>query len=1483
MFFQDIAKQFNLLPALGKQLWQTAKSQATDIELRKEIDQLKSQGVAPDKISKAIDLHPEVQDRISLKEYLSGQPTGGFFGDIAKQFNLVKPQEFIKPKEIPTKPELPTEFPKTERLVSTLKEIARTFPREGAGAVIEVVERVKGIPRGAISITPGAGEIFPAEKYGAIGPKVEKFIFGEKPVEGLGKYGEEVLKGFGISETSSKTFGLTAGMVFLGLDLLPVGSSNTIKLLAKANKADDVKKILFGLKGVDNAKITDEVVNIIAKTTDEKTIKGIVEGLSAAEPKVALKVGGVPEIPKELQPLTQEAIPIENITIETPTIKKLYPNKPTISEPIGENVVMYHGTSDVNFEKIIKNGLRPTSSEFNKAWQNTKDGWVYLARDENLSNKYALQSTRFGGKPIILKVETPYNKLEPDLQDWKFIEKTPQWKLKDKFIAPEYKKISPTTADSINVIGQARQALPIDVKNIKSVGVLEGNNYKFYSLGDYIKKYQPQLTDFFNQAVGGVKVPSPLVKTEGILPGMKAGRIAEELPPIVPPIKEPPTIPPRAKEVPPRVEMEAPSITKQELASDTLYQKTGVTTRVANEAETIAKELPTNPTKWNRFTNTMRRFATSFKEKVVNDWQRVKELGEKPGLKLTGELTPYERRKLMAGRQTVRLQKTEEVIKGIDKDILDTSKKLKIKDTELQNEVFDYLKARHAPERNVALGEKAAGITTKEAGEITARLEKSPHAKEIKRIADDLQKFHNETLDILYAEGKPWGVIDKELYDLLRTKYKNHIPLNRVMDTDDIVEVLSGKGLAVRGTGLRRAVGSEREVKDIMENIYTARTQAIQRVEKNIVDNETFQFVEDYIKSFPEQDLFSIVKPKAIGKTFEGKIILKQINDPTILQFQRFGKPTYIKINDARLAVAIRGVNRERLPGVMRYIATVTRWMSALVTRYSPEFALSNKVRDMQEAVVYMASQKDIGFKGATKMLGRDPGSINDVKNFILGNDTEGVRLYKQMIEDGGTTGGMALSTRKQVEETLKNIQSTNRSISQKAFGELADSVNKWNTIFEDSTRLSAYKQALKDGLSREKAVLIAKQVSIDFNEFGTMGPIINSLYMFANASIQGSAKMIRAMKDPKVAAATVGTVGAAVFAANEWNDNVDPEWRNKVSKWDKLNGLNIVIPGTEEFYYISIPVSWGLKPIKVAMEYASDIVGEHKVELGEMTEGLFVALMEGYNPVGGTDFASALTPSPIEPFIDIARNRQWTGSKIRPDWNQYAPASTQYFKDLKDSQTGKILINISQSVSEETGGRIEFSPADAEYILQQITGGPGKFTSKVFNSITAVGKAEVPEPRDIPFISRILRKTPEERFYTSKGEEDIIKTLTEQERERFYDKQEAEKVFEELKKMPVEQRKETYKRLDEESPQLIDRVNDIADEEEKGLTRLDRQIIQLGVENGERAKYLYKVFESAEPQERKELYREYFKKGIISDNVKTQLDYLFAHPEKIK
>jgi len=263
-FFNEIAKKYGLLPALGRQILATGKAKAQELRIKEKFEE----AVKPKAISTT-----------------KTTPKFSFFGDIAQKYNLKVP-EFVKPRQEPESPLkiTPEIQEKSRKIKDALKNFARAFPREGAGAALEIIERLPG--HGEVSIQPGTGEIFPREKYGELGPKAEKIIFGEKPVESLSKQGEEFLRGFGISEPSAQEFGLTIGVMLLGLDLLPPQAKNTLRLLVEANKADNVKKILAGIKGIDMAKVTDDVADKIARTTDARLINEMVNKLRGIPARV---------------------------------------------------------------------------------------------------------------------------------------------------------------------------------------------------------------------------------------------------------------------------------------------------------------------------------------------------------------------------------------------------------------------------------------------------------------------------------------------------------------------------------------------------------------------------------------------------------------------------------------------------------------------------------------------------------------------------------------------------------------------------------------------------------------------------------------------------------------------------------------------------------------------------------------------------------------------------------------------------------------------------------------------------------------------------------------------------------------------------------------------------------------------------------------------------------------------------------------------
>lgn len=355
--------------------------------------------------------------------------------------------------------------------------------------------------------------------------------------------------------------------------------------------------------------------------------------------------------------------------------------------------------------------------------------------------------------------------------------------------------------------------------------------------------------------------------------------------------------------------------------------------------------------------------------------------------------------------------------------------------------------------------------------------------------------------------------------------------------------------------------------------------------------------------------------------------------------------------------------------------------------------------------------------------------------------------------------------------------------------------IDSWNEVFENSTRLSAYKTALDSGMTRDQAAFLAKNSTINFNKKGTGGGIINSLYMFSNASIQGTTKLLSAMKNPKIAGAVVSTVGASVWATNSWNDSVDPDWREKVDKWDRESNLIVALPTSEGVKYMTIPVSWGLKPMKVMADYAYDaLTGKADQEDGfDVAQNVIGSIWNAYNPVGGSSIGSSIVPTIGDVPYDIATNTKWSGSKIHPDSRKGIPESENFFKNKEGVPSDKsglfgTLRTGTGKLAEATGGKIQINPASLVYIINSYLSGAGRAISGTVETVSAISTGRELQTKDTPFLRRFLKeKTPEE-LATSK------KYAT---KDRFYEslkelppEDQPKKIQEYINALPDEQRK---------------------------------------------------------------------------------------------
>lgn len=136
------------------------------------------------------------------------------------------------------------------------------------------------------------------------------------------------------------------------------------------------------------------------------------------------------------------------------------------------------------------------------------------------------------------------------------------------------------------------------------------------------------------------------------------------------------------------------------------------------------------------------------------------------------------------------------------------------------------------------------------------------------------------------------------------------------------------------------------------------------------------------------------------------------------------------------------------------------------------------------------------------------------------------------------------------------------------------------------------------------------------------------------------------------------------------------------------------------------------------------------------------------------------------------------------------------------------------------------------------------------------------------------------QKFYDER--DDLFQRVYRQEHNRSEAAIEAEKTWADIQKLPKAEQVEKLKALDEKDPDLSDAVFQVAKDEAAGLSGTDRLIKMLGVENGERAKYIADSIGNFETRQEQVLWlKDLDDKKLISDTVFQQLELLL--PGKIK
>lgn len=711
-----------------------------------------------------------------------------------------------------------------------------------------------------------------------------------------------------------------------------------------------------------------------------------------------------------------------------------------------------------------------------------------------------------------------------------------------------------------------------------------------------------------------------------------------------------------------------------------------------------------------------------------------------------------------------------------------------------QNELGDYLLARHAPEANAQIarvnpnlpdggaGKNSAGVlmTTRSANDYIANL---PAARrdQLRLLAERVDAITRGTQRILIGEG----LARQSAIDAWNATYQHYVPLHREDAEGDFSAHPQGRGFSVKGEASKRRTGSTREVTNILTHVLMQRDAAIVRAEKNRVATSLYGLA----LSHPENDFWTTIRPNMGRAAIEQSLVAMGVDaaavaamDPaptirtvnkTTGQVQDTPNPFYKNLPNALVLkvdgedrVILFNENNERAMRLVRslknqdrilavdvsnnIVARATRFMAAMSTQWNPVFGMVNLYRDVQGALVNLASTPLAGQQA--KVLANLPQAIVGIARDIAGRErTAWSDLYQQFQDDGGKIGyrdmfADAASHAREVEAKLKRLADAGKLTPGRAAHAMLDLLDGFNTTLENSTRLAAYKVALDNGMSRPQAARLARELTVDFNRKGRAGREIGPLYAFFNAAVQGNARTLRTLASPKGAkiiagGLALGVLQSLLLAAAGFDDD-------EITEFEKAHALIIPLGGKS---YMKLPLPLGLHVLPNTGRVITDLLRSGGKNAGRKSGEAIGEMLGAFNPVGGGNVLTGVglettfAPSVLDPFFELRGNQDFAGRPIRRE--TFAGDTRPHFDIGKEGTlrqaSGELYRGVAETLNTLSGGNaykagfVNAAPEDVRYVYGVVFGGVGREIEKTFNAATALARGEEVKPSQVPFGSR--------------------------------------------------------------------------------------------------------------------------------------------------
>ena len=722
----------------------------------------------------------------------------------------------------------------------------------------------------------------------------------------------------------------------------------------------------------------------------------------------------------------------------------------------------------------------------------------------------------------------------------------------------------------------------------------------------------------------------------------------------------------------------------------------------------------------------------------------------------------------------------------------------------------------------------------------------NPRASVLNDLAADFDSITRGTLQ----ELKDSGLMDQESLDKLQSYYKYYAPLRGVSPEDDVaIEEharfsKSSNHLSIKGVETETTKGRVSEALPPLAQIITQRQAAIRRGSINELIGQRMLTL---IRENPNDSYWQIHNDRdSAGSTAE------------LVGVKEDGKQLFIEFKDRRLRDAMLSLDAPQTNKVLAVMRKINRFFSAVNTSYNPAFIFGNFFRDLGTAMGNLVGEqtmvggKALNVKGLKRAVIFDtPSSIRQVYRGLRGKKLSGKNAqdWKDYLESGAKTEWFHVQSPEEsaasIDQLIEMAQGTfkgNYASGKQAIGNIVSDVN---SAVENGVRFATFKKArdefIRMGLPREealaKAATLAKNLTVNFNRMGNQGERLNALYLFFNASVQGTANFVRGITTSRSKQAmllSMVSFGALVTRLNELMSEEDEEsgesYYSQIEPWVKERNFilmkSIIDSDAAPNEYYTVPLPYGYNVLHVlGMDIMEVALGIKKPQ--EASTQVAAAALGSFMPVGfgqsenpGTFIAKGITPQIGKPIVEMLANEDFFGSPVYTenfDFGPNIPASlrSQRSTPAVFTETTKFLNAMTKGDESHAGALGWISPDVLDHLFGTILGGMGSFVERSGQSGAALtdwvqgdyveGDISV---NDIPFIRRAMREVT--------GRES---------QSRYYDRRED--IMADDRQMGLLRGTERREYRDENRPRLL--MKRTLDATDKRLRNINRRLAVLG------------------------------------------------------